>query len=83
MLAKNPAIISNVPLHPYSKSKRVESGEKTTVPKPVPLAARPKAIVLRFSNQKAIDTTAVTKQSPRPRPPMTPNVTYMTPIDLE
>lgn len=77
MFRKEPDKINSVPLQWNSLSKKLVSGGKTIVPKPAPLAARPSATVLFFSNQNAMDTTAVTNVKHLPIPPMMPNVTYI------
>lgn len=77
ILRKKPDKFNRVPLQWYSLSNQLVSGGKTIVPKPAPLAARPRAMVLFFSNQNAMDTTAVTKVKHRPTPPITPKVIYM------
>lgn len=61
MLRKHPANINIVPLQPNSSMNSFVKGANTIVPTPVPLAAKPRAIALFFSNQNAIETTAVTK----------------------
>lgn len=82
MLKKQPAKISILPLHRYSDRIYAVKGANIIVPKPDPLAAKPKAIVLCLSNQNAIGTTAVTKVSPLPMPPMRPKVRYITFMEL-